>query len=75
MLITLDRGLGDLRAHPPGAHPGIVVLRLNDQSAANVAATLESFVDAFDLTALGRCIVIVEDDRARIRRPASPSAP
>ena len=27
ILVTLDRGFGDLRAYPPGAHPGIVVLR------------------------------------------------
>lgn len=33
MLITLDRGMGDVRRYPPGSHPGIVVLRLTDQSA------------------------------------------
>jgi predicted nuclease of predicted toxin-antitoxin system len=36
VLITLDRGLGDLRAYPPGSHAGIVVLRLTDQSAPAV---------------------------------------
>jgi predicted nuclease of predicted toxin-antitoxin system len=34
ILISLDRGLGDIRAYPPGSHAGIVVLRLTDQSAA-----------------------------------------
>jgi len=33
ILISLDRGLGDIRAYPPGSHAGIVVLRLTDQSA------------------------------------------
>jgi predicted nuclease of predicted toxin-antitoxin system len=28
VLITLDRGLGDIRAYPPGSHAGIVVLRV-----------------------------------------------
>ena len=28
VLITLDRGMGDIRAYPPGSHAGIVVLRL-----------------------------------------------
>lgn len=28
ILITLDRGMGDIRAYPPGSHAGIVVLRL-----------------------------------------------
>jgi predicted nuclease of predicted toxin-antitoxin system len=32
ILISLDRGLGDIRAYPPGSHAGIVVLRLTDQS-------------------------------------------
>jgi predicted nuclease of predicted toxin-antitoxin system len=32
ILISLDRGLGDIRAYPPGSHADIVVLRLNDQS-------------------------------------------
>jgi predicted nuclease of predicted toxin-antitoxin system len=34
VLISLDVGLGDIRAYPPGSHAGIVVLRLTDQSAA-----------------------------------------
>jgi hypothetical protein len=29
-LISLDRGLGDIRAYPPRSHAGIVVLRLTD---------------------------------------------
>lgn len=33
MLITLDRGMGDIRAYPPGSHAGIVVLRLADNPA------------------------------------------
>lgn len=31
ILVTLDRGFADLRAYPPGTHPGIVVLRLRRQ--------------------------------------------
>ena len=34
ILVSLNRGLGDIRAYPPGSHAGIVVLRLTDQSAA-----------------------------------------
>ena len=36
VLVSLDRGLGDIRAYPPGSHAGVVVLRLADQSAAAV---------------------------------------
>lgn len=27
LVITLDRGIGDIRAFPPGTHAGVVVLR------------------------------------------------
>ncbi|MDQ3931836.1 MAG: hypothetical protein M3252_03230 [Actinomycetota bacterium] len=32
LLLTLDRGLGDIRKHPPGTHAGVLVLRLDHQS-------------------------------------------
>lgn len=28
LLVTMDRGLGDIRAYPPGTHAGILVIRL-----------------------------------------------
>lgn len=31
LLITLDRGFGEVRAYPPGSHAGIIVLRPDDQ--------------------------------------------
>ena len=43
MLMTLDRGMADIRAYPPGSHPGIVVFRLDDQAATALVATFESF--------------------------------
>jgi predicted nuclease of predicted toxin-antitoxin system len=32
-LVTLDRGFGDVRRYPPGSHPGIVVIRADQQDA------------------------------------------
>ncbi|WP_368071978.1 DUF5615 family PIN-like protein [Nitriliruptor sp.] len=32
LLLTLDRGLGDIRAEPSGTHAGILVIRLAHQS-------------------------------------------
>ncbi|MGH9070504.1 MAG: DUF5615 family PIN-like protein [Acidimicrobiales bacterium] len=40
VLVSFDRGFGDLRAYPPGTHPGIVVLRLRSQDLASVTAAL-----------------------------------
>src|SRR5229473_1769184 len=44
MLITLDRGFGNIRSYPPGDHPGIIVLRLPDQRPDLVAASLRSLL-------------------------------
>ncbi len=76
MLITLDRGLGDLRAHPPGSHSGIIVVRSQDQSAPNVANLVRRLEDEVSFQAVAGCIIILEEERIRIRRPApSPSDP
>ena len=34
IVITFDTGFADIRHYPPSAYPGIVVLRLNNQSLA-----------------------------------------
>jgi hypothetical protein len=47
ILISLDRGLGDIRAYPPVTHAAIVVLRLTDQSATSA---IEAVSDLATLT-------------------------
>ena len=44
ILISLDRGLGDIRAYPPASHAGIVVLRLTDQPAAAATKAVSDLV-------------------------------
>lgn len=70
ILMTLDRGMADIRAYPPGSHPGIVVFRLDDQAAPALMATVESFAANHDLADLAGCITIVRGHLVRIRRPA-----
>lgn len=69
MIITMDRRFADLRRHPPGRHPGMVVLRLRDQRPALVAAALSAFLDQHNLEGLAGCLVVVEPGAVRIRRP------
>jgi predicted nuclease of predicted toxin-antitoxin system len=52
LLLTLDRGLGDIRAYPPGTHAGIVVVRLNHQSST--AGSGSRLVSDLGLQPLGR---------------------
>jgi predicted nuclease of predicted toxin-antitoxin system len=69
LLITLDRGLGDIRAYPPGSHSGILVLRPTDQSVPTVTAALAELIAGHDLTALTGTIAIAQRGLLRIRRP------
>ena len=36
MLVTFDLGFAEVRAYPPGTHPGVLALRLSDQQPAAV---------------------------------------
>jgi predicted nuclease of predicted toxin-antitoxin system len=69
LLITLDRGLGDIRKYPPGGHAGILVLRPPDQSATTVAAALAELIAGQDLHALDGTITVAQRGLLRIRRP------
>lgn len=68
ILISLDRGLGDIRAYPPGSHAGIVVLRLADQSAASVTKAIADLAGLADPTSLAGANAILQRGLLRIRR-------
>ncbi len=70
LLVTLDRGFADIRRYRPGAHAGIVVLRLPEQSPAAVLAAVRRLIGDQDLEDLSGAIAVVEADRLRIRRNA-----
>ncbi len=68
IVFTLDRGFGNIRAYPPGSHGGIVVFRLDVQSARAVAAAVEDLVAQHDLADLVGAVTVVHRDLLRIRR-------
>ena len=68
LLITLDRGLGDIRAYPAGDHAGILVLRPSAQWARTVAAALAEVVAGHDLTTLAGTVTVAQRGLLRIRR-------
>ncbi len=68
LLLTLDRGFGDIRRYPPGTHAGVVVLRLAEQSPAAVGAAVRRPVTEHVLDDLAGTVAIVEPERLRIRR-------
>jgi predicted nuclease of predicted toxin-antitoxin system len=68
VLITLDRGMGDIRAYPPGSHAGIVVLRLAEQSAPAVSEVITELANWADLDALAGAVAVLQQGVLRIRR-------
>ena len=75
LVVTLDRGVGDIRSFPPGSHAGVVVLRPSSQDPASILALVERLLDAHELEEFSRCVTIVEPQRVRVRRPDDPGQP
>lgn len=69
MVVTLDRRFADIRRHPPGRHPGFLVLRPEEQSSAQVERLLVAMLDQHQLDDMAGCIVVLEPGVVRIRRP------
>jgi predicted nuclease of predicted toxin-antitoxin system len=69
ILISLYRGLGDIRAYPPGSHAGIVVLRLPDQSAATASKAVGDLAALDNLGILAGAVTVLQRGLLRIRHP------
>jgi predicted nuclease of predicted toxin-antitoxin system len=67
ILISLDRGLGDIRRYPPGSHAGIVVLRLADQSPTTVSKAIADLASVTDPGSLARANTVLQRGLLRIR--------
>jgi predicted nuclease of predicted toxin-antitoxin system len=67
-LVTLDRGLGNIRAYPPADYHGIVVLRPRDQSIDAILNLVQAFVALLETNSLAGALWIVDERRFRIRR-------
>ena len=70
LVITMDRGFGDIQRYPPGSHGGVLVLRVDDQSAVSVIDTLSRLVALTDLADLRVCVAVYRNGDLRVRRPS-----
>ncbi len=66
-LITLDVGFADLRTHPPGEYPGLIVFRLARQDKSYLLNFLSSFLASLKQEELEGKLWIVQENRIRIR--------
>jgi predicted nuclease of predicted toxin-antitoxin system len=72
MVITLDRGVGDIRNFLPGSHGGVLILRPVSQDPVSILTLVDRLLAAHELDEFSRCVAIVEPQRVRVRRPNDP---
>jgi hypothetical protein len=71
LVITLDRGFGDIRTYPPGTHAGVLVLRLDDHSLPATKTAVAHLADSVDLDDLAGCVAVYRKGDLRTRRPSA----
>ncbi len=67
-LVTADKGFADARTHAPGTHPGVLLLRPDEDGVPAVVALLTAVLKETDLSALARSIAVASPRGLRIRR-------
>lgn len=68
LVMTLDRGFGDVRTYPPGSHGGVLVLRLDHQGPRALETAVTRLMDSVDIDDLAACIAVWRDGQLRVRR-------
>ena len=74
-LITLDLDFANIQTYPPQDYPGLIVLRVADQSRPHILRLLGGLFDLFDREPLAGRLWIVEETRVRIRTPGEGPQP
>ena len=67
VLVTLDIDFSDIRAYPPQEFPGIIVLRVGNQSKQHIIKAFQQIVSLVDSEPLRKHLWIVEETVIRIR--------
>ena len=68
ILITADKGFGDIRKYPPGSHRGIILLRADTDSLAEYLELLDALLKRHELSTMARALTVVSPRGIRIRR-------
>lgn len=66
VIVTFDTDFGDVRRVPYPNFPGVLVLRLRNQSPRRVSSALGRFLEKIDIKDISGTIAIIEEDRHRI---------
>lgn len=68
IVLTFNGDFGDIREYPPGSYPGVIRLRVYPQTIETLHPVLQNFFDRVDLNDIERALVILDNNRYRIRR-------
>ena len=68
-LLTADKGFGDIRAHPPGSHNGVLLLRPDVDGIRPILDSLQMVLSEVDLSQLLGTISAATARGLRVRRP------
>jgi hypothetical protein len=69
VLVASDHEVDTVINDPPGAHPGILVLRLANESAAAVREAISELLAHHRLDDLAGTVTVLHHGRLRIRLP------
>lgn len=69
VLITNDKGFGNILTYPPERYGGIILLRVTAVNQQRVHQILLNFLRQRDREALRRALVVVDARTYRIRKP------
>lgn len=69
MLLSLDKEFSDIRKYPPGSLPGIIVFRPRRLGPGTVIPFIQNFINDVDLEHFAKCVVVVDQERIRVRKP------
>jgi len=67
ILVTFDLDFSDFRVYPPGAYPGIIIIRLADQSIDSTLSVINKLISTFQQESPAGKLWIVEKKKIRIR--------
>jgi len=69
VMVTEDRGFGDVRKYPPERYQGLLVLKVRSPAARTALhRNLEAFLSSTDRDAIRGCLVLLDEARVRVRR-------
>jgi predicted nuclease of predicted toxin-antitoxin system len=66
ILISLDKDFADIRTYPPHKYPGLIILRVGNQSKARLLKLFRKVIPLLHQEPIKKRLVIVEETKIRI---------